>query len=1695
MPICIGGMHRSGTSLITKLLHLSGMYLGPEDRLMPPAEDNPEGFWENLDFVRLNDRILAYLGGAWDYAPDFPQNWFRHEMFADLKEKASHLAEDFQDHSFWGWKDPRNTLTFEFWESLVPNLKFILALRDPLEVAVSLHKRNGLSLINGLRLWFRYNELRKDRLNDPNVLVVHYDALLFQPEKELRRILERFGIEVSEDTIQKALSAVRPDLRHQNRKKIGFEYQERYKYVFEFYDVLCEKAEFSPREIPDGHRAVVTVASPEAARRKTAEKSEAVYCPHPVFVVGCHRSGTSVLAHSLARHPKTWLGEESNFIAPIAHEAVNAYKLGTSRGKMHWLPSQNVGFEEFMFFLGLGINALYTDRSEGKRWIEQTPEYTLSLDPLFLMFPGAAFVNIIRDGREVVNSMIHSGFGVAWAKDFQLACQTWVRFVKAGLEFEKARPHALQRVYFEYLKAQPETEFRSLAQKLNLDFEPGMAEFFAKGQTINSSFSSGKKASKKDWRVNWTREQKEVFDRIAGRLLMALGYEKDQDWVRGKKRAEKQMPWRERSAKEILSDAEKKVRITPGTDPSEKKQSSGRVSIIIPVFNKLQFTHRCLKAILQNTRYPDYEVIFADNGSTDDTRSYLQNLKVPNVKAVFNEQNLGYVGGCNSGARHATGDYLLFLNNDTEVQPGWLENLVRLAESRGDCGAVGAKLVYPDGKLQEAGGIIFSDGQGWNYGRGFNPDDPRFNFVRETDYCSGAALMVRKDLWERIGGFDERYAPAYYEDTDLCFAVRKEGYKVYYQPKSVVIHYEGQTAGTDLAKGFKKYQQINRQKFADKWREELKRQYPNDPANVPFASQRGIGRSILVADPFLPVYDRASGSLRLFNYLKILKRLGCHITFIARVASTDPKYKDALQQIGIEVYENDEKALHHAGLMIHKVLPPVPYEVIFKERKFDYAILSFWYIADYYTDVIRRYSPNTKIIVDTVDIHFVREMREAELKKSKALKQKALKTKKDELGVYQKADRIWVVTGQDKKHIEDKIGNVPVDVVPNIHEEVPYQKVFDETRDLLFVGNFAHPPNGDGITYFVKEIFPLVKKSLPDVKLYVVGNNPTQEVVSLAGQDVIVTGFVADLKPYLLKARISISPLRYGAGMKGKVGEALSYGLPVVTTSIGAEGMNLENEKHALIADDPREFARQVVRLYNDRRLWENLSKAGRAHVENHWGPGVIERTLQKIIEDGENKTDRRPPEVSIIMLTFNALEYTKKCVRSILEHTKIPYEIIFVDNGSTDGTVEYLNSLLKEHSYFKAIFNKKNKGFAYGNNQGARIAGGKYLLFLNNDVLVSDGWLNDLVSAIEKDEKIGMVGPITNSISGLQRVVDIPYKDETGFHRFARQVSEVNRNKITPRRRIAGFCMLMPARLFKELKGFDKNFGTGNFEDDDLCIRVRNRKYAIMVHEGVFIHHYGSQTFKANNIRYDQSLQQKARIFYRKWQNVDYEELLELKNPLPEVHRELKAKIQEATNAQDFDQAKKLCFRVLTDNPLDEEALFYLSLAFYLNGEQAQALESAKKLFLRNPENASALNLTGQILMAEKRVAEAEQAFLTAMRIDPGFIDAKRNYADVLIEKGEYQPGIRILNEILENHPTDVITLLYLAQLYFEAERYGQAWEFVRRALKTDAQNTLALQLAEILQSVAPEFNVQPDQAENTGQDEIRQEMEALKE
>jgi hypothetical protein len=208
-------MHRSGTSMVARMLNLCGLYLGPESEFMPPGPDNPEGYWENIHFVEINNRILAHLDAGWDLAPAVCKGWEVRPQLAPLRKESAELIERFNAHEPWGWKDPRNSLTLPFWIELIPNMKALVVLRNPLEAAQSLQARNFSSVALGLKLWLTHNQSILSGVRPEDRVVTHYDSYFYAPRAELRRVLDLLNIPASEKEVDEACTCVFPSLRHQ----------------------------------------------------------------------------------------------------------------------------------------------------------------------------------------------------------------------------------------------------------------------------------------------------------------------------------------------------------------------------------------------------------------------------------------------------------------------------------------------------------------------------------------------------------------------------------------------------------------------------------------------------------------------------------------------------------------------------------------------------------------------------------------------------------------------------------------------------------------------------------------------------------------------------------------------------------------------------------------------------------------------------------------------------------------------------------------------------------------------------------------------------------------------------------------------------------------------------------------------------------------------------------------------------------------------------------------------------------------------------------------------------------------------------------------------------------------------------------------------------------------------------------------
>lgn len=609
------------------------------------------------------------------------------------------------------------------------------------------------------------------------------------------------------------------------------------------------------------------------------------------------------------------------------------------------------------------------------------------------------------------------------------------------------------------------------------------------------------------------------------------------------------------------------------------------ISIVIPVYEHHATTFACLRSIAEYPPSAPFEVIVADDASPCSASEAL--ASVSGVRFVRHDKNLGFLRNMNAAAREARGEYLLILNNDTLVTASAIDAMLQTFVEHQHVGLVGAKLLNANGTLQEAGGLVWRDGSAWNYGRGGHPLDPRFNYVRDVDYCSGAALLIRKALFEEMNGFDEHYLPAYFEDTDLAFRVREKNLRVLYQPHAAIYHLEGVSHGTDTGHGVKSHQVTNEKKFFERWKRTLETHRPNgeSPTKEAHRERRKI---VLIIEACMITPDQDSGSIRLLNLMRILRAEHHHVVFLAENLEGTAKYRYQLEALGIEVLYDAwagsvKETLRNRG------------------HELDVVMLCRHYVASAHLADVRTYAPQARIVFDTVDLHFLREEREAALYNDPAIRERANKTRRDEIRVIEKSDATLVVSDAEQALLGQLTPNATVSIVSNVHDRVSTRPGFAERDGVLFVGGFRHPPNVDAVRWYVNEILPIVRRLNPNVVTRIVGSNMPDEIASLNADGLEVLGGVPNLRPILESARVSIAPLRYGAGVKGKINEAMNFGVPVVATSLAVEGMHLVSGRECLVADDAEKFAAHIVELHSNAELWVNLSLAGIQSVERHF--------------------------------------------------------------------------------------------------------------------------------------------------------------------------------------------------------------------------------------------------------------------------------------------------------------------------------------------------------------------------------------------------------------------------------------------------------------------------------------------------------------
>lgn len=604
---------------------------------------------------------------------------------------------------------------------------------------------------------------------------------------------------------------------------------------------------------------------------------------------------------------------------------------------------------------------------------------------------------------------------------------------------------------------------------------------------------------------------------------------------------------------------------------------SPRVSIIVPVHNNFALTYHCIASIAFSYNKTSYEVILADDCSTDDTCT-AEDI-IGNLVISRNKENLRFLRNCNRASDLANGEYIVFLNNDTEVTSFWLDELVAILDSDPQCGLTGSKLINQDGSLQEAGGIVWKDGNPWNVGRNGNPIAPEFNYVRHVDYLTGAAMCIRKDLWVDVGKFSEEFAPCYFEDTDLAFKVRKAGKRTIYTPFSQVIHFEGKSHGSDITKGLKKHQVVNQKTFGTKWFKAFRDNGVASFENLMIEKDRNVEHRVLVLDYATPQPDKDAGSYAAIQEIKMLQALGCKITFVPENLAHFGSYTLDLQRMGVEVLY----APFYTSIAD-----------VFTQRlaEMDAVYLTRYVVAEKYIDTIRANS-DAQIIFNNADLHFLRKMRATlagDVDEEKM--QEALATRDAELDVCRKADAVLSYTHTEHAVITSHICETDkLHLTPWVLQEKDEGPAFEQRSGIAFLGSYNHPPNREALEYLVTELMPLLLAVRPEIVLSVYGSNMPEEYDKYECENVRLVGFAKNLDKVFHDHRIFVAPLKSGAGIKGKVLEAIAYGTPCVLSQMAVEGTGLSHGISSLVADSPESWVNAVVKLYDDKSLWSKFAE------------------------------------------------------------------------------------------------------------------------------------------------------------------------------------------------------------------------------------------------------------------------------------------------------------------------------------------------------------------------------------------------------------------------------------------------------------------------------------------------------------------------
>ena len=633
------------------------------------------------------------------------------------------------------------------------------------------------------------------------------------------------------------------------------------------------------------------------------------------------------------------------------------------------------------------------------------------------------------------------------------------------------------------------------------------------------------------------------------------------------------------------------------------------ISVLIVLWNKAHFTLRCLRSLQAQQAEVPLEIIIVDNASSDETGQLLE--RVDGAKILRNPTNEGFLLATNRAAEMATGKYLLLLNNDAFPRPGAISVALETLRSAPDIGAVGALLILPSGLVQEAGSLVWNDGSTYGFGRGMPPECGEVRFRRDVTYCSGAFLLTPRDRWEALRGFDEAFAPAYYEDTDYCMRLQEQGLRVVFEPGAIVDHYElgSQAKSGDAVEASLR----NRGYFYERHSAMIERLPRPELHNALPARDQIAGRSkrLLIVDDLLPLRENGSGMPRLQAIITAAIKAGWSVTcYMMSDPEVDWEKLWTELPAGVEIIADrgptalgdflQERAGHYRAILVSR----------------PHNMPAFWAAVGSHPRALG----HARVIYDAEAIFTTREIVRNAIDGIKVDSTKADAMIADEIRRSAAGTHaVTCVSHEDHALFRRFLPpGIPAHRVGHAVAVARGTPPYAARRGFLFVGRLLEPsaPNWQGLAWFIREVWPEIRRTLPDAEMTVVGRlHPAHD--ELAAPGVRLLGPVNDLQPIYDGARVFVAPVRFAAGIPIKIVEATAAGLPTACTALMASQLGWPPGEALAASDDPAEMALRAVALHENGEPWQSMLDRAQACLSREFGQEAFEAALAAALGGG----------------------------------------------------------------------------------------------------------------------------------------------------------------------------------------------------------------------------------------------------------------------------------------------------------------------------------------------------------------------------------------------------------------------------------------------------------------------------------------------